>query len=532
MYKVLVSDKLSTKGLDVFQNEPDIQLDVKLGLKPEELVDAIGEYEALVVRSDTKVTDFVIRHATKMRVIGRAGVGLDNIDIPSATRAGIIVMNTPDGNTISAAEHTLAMILSLARNIPQAHMSMKAGKWERSKFMGVELLGKTLGVIGLGRIGMEVAKRAQAFGMKIVAYDPFCTQERALKSNIILTDIPSILSTSDFITVHVPKTKDTTGLIGLAELSLLKPGVRLVNVARGGIYDEAALIEGVKSGVIAGVALDVFNEEPPTSQQLIELPQIILTPHLGASTIEAQENVAAVVALQIVEALRGGRVLNAVNMPAIDSETWKSLGAFHGLIQRMASFIRQLASNANPNMPISKIAFSYCGEVAGLQTKALSLAAMQQLLESFSDSVNFVNAPIIAKDRNIEITESTSQDSEQYTSLIRIEVQCGTVRHSVSGTLIANIEPRIVSIDGYRIDIEPTGNLILFFNRDVPGVIGQIGMILGEAKVNIAGFANGRKSRGGDAVTVINVDEEVAPDTLSKIAAIPGLMQVSVIRLG
>ncbi len=325
-YRILISEKYSDQGRGIFESDPDFEVTVAIGLSPDELSIRIGNFDALIVRSETKVTGEIIAAAKRLKLIGRAGVGIDNIDVAAASRAGIIVMNTPDGNTISAAEHSMAMMLALARHIPQAHSSMKAGKWERNKFMGVELFGKQLGVIGLGRIGAEVAKRARAFGMKIVACDPFASEARAAELGVVLTDLDGLLTTSDFITIHAPKTKGTAALISKREIALTKKGVRLINVARGGLYDEAALADAVQNGHIAGIALDVFEQEPPSPESvLIGLPQVIITPHLGASTEEAQENVAITLAHQVIDALKGRKILNAVNIPPIDPSEWKRM---------------------------------------------------------------------------------------------------------------------------------------------------------------------------------------------------------------
>ncbi len=527
MFKVLVSDKLSDKGIEVFKKEQDFEVDVKLKLPPEELKAVIGDYDALVIRSDTQVTPEVIAAAKKLKVIGRAGVGIDNVNVPAATKAGVIVMNTPDGNTIAAAEHTMALMMALARNIPQAHMSLKEGKWERGKFMGVEMLGKTLGVLGLGRIGGEVTRRAQAFGMRVLAYDPFCTPERARQMGVELLDIPSILRQADFVTVHVPKTKDTTNLIGEKEIALCKKGARFINVARGGIYDEKALAEGIQSGQVGGAALDVFAEEPPFGNPLLGLPQVIVTPHLGASTEEAQVNVAVVVAGQIVEALRGRTIHNAVNIPSVDAELWKQLKPYYQLCEKLGAFISQLAPGK-----LSKVRVSYRGEITAQKTQPLSLVVLKGLLQpAFGDSVNLVNAPVLAKERGIEVEETSSAATPDFTSLISLEVESEKGRHSLAGTVAGRTDPRVVEIDGYRVDIQPSGNLILFFNRDVPGIVGRVGTILGEAKVNISGLTNGRKAVGGDAVSVFNVDDEVKDSVLAKIAEIEGLKDVRLVRL-
>jgi D-3-phosphoglycerate dehydrogenase / 2-oxoglutarate reductase len=528
MYKILVSDKLSQEGIDVFRQDADFQVDVKLGMKPHELKSVIGDYDALVVRSDTQVTADIISSATKLKVVGRAGVGLDNIDIPAATRAGVIVMNTPDGNTISAAEHTMAMILSLARNIPQANASMKAGKWERSKFMGVELHGKTLGIIGLGRIGSEVAKRARSFGMKLVAYDPFASPEKANSLGAEIVSLDELLKTSDFITPHAPKTKDTAHLIGAKELAMMKKGVRLVNVARGGIYDEAALADAVASGHIAGIALDVFEVEPPKDSPLLGFDNVITTPHLGASTEEAQVNVAIALAYQIIDALKGGTIANAANIPAIDIAEWRELKPYYDLCETLAKFSSELLSSSR----FKKIHVGYSGDVTTKKTQALTLVILKSLLEQATpERVNFVNAHVVAKERDVEIAESKTTDSVEYTNLITLTLASEETTITLSGMLTAQGESRIVDINGFRVDIAPVGNLIIFFNRDVPGILGKVSTILGNDGVNIAGLANGRKAPGEEAVTIISVDNEVPPNSLQAISGIEGLHDVRVVSL-
>jgi D-3-phosphoglycerate dehydrogenase len=528
LYKILISDKLSQDGIDVFTKDADFQVDVKLGLRADELKAIIADYDALIVRSDTQVTVDIINSASKLKVVGRAGVGLDNIDIPAATRAGIIVMNTPDGNTISAAEHTLAMILSLARNIPQANASMKSGKWERSKFMGVELHGKTLGIIGLGRIGSEVAKRARSFGMKLVAYDPFSSPEKANSLGAEIVPLDELLKTSDFITPHAPKTKDTAHLIGARELAQMKKGVRLVNVARGGIYDEAALADAVASGHLGGVALDVFEVEPPKDSLLLGFDNVITTPHLGASTEEAQVNVAIALASQIIDALKGRTIANAANIPAVDLAEWRELKPYYDLAEKLGSFAAQLADD----LRITHIRIAYSGDVSSKKTTALSLVILKSILERATpERVNFVNAPLIAKEQGIEITESKTSDAADYTNLISLSLQTSDTDITLSATMTGFGESRIVEVGGFRVDVVPEGNLILFYNRDVPGVLAKVSTILGGDGVNIAGLTNGRKGPGEDAVTIITVDTVIPQSSLSAIAEVEGLRDVRVVRV-
>jgi D-3-phosphoglycerate dehydrogenase len=527
MYKILISDKLAEQGIDIFKSEKDIQVDVKLGMKPEELLKVISEYDALVVRSETKVTSDVIAHAKDLKVIGRAGVGFDNIDIPAATRAGIIVMNTPDANTISAAEHTMALMLAMARNIPQARASLLEKKWERSNFIGIELLGKTLGIVGLGRIGSEVAFRAKSFGMKILSFDPYARPEHAHELGVELCNFKTLLGRSDIITVHVPMTKDTSHLIGAEELAQCKKGVRLLNVARGGIYEETAVAEALKSGHVAGAAFDVFSKEPPIDSPLLQLPNFIATPHLGASTEEAQINVAIVVAKQIIEALHNRTIYNAVNAPAIDPEQWRHLKPYYDLCEKLAGFLTE-----GLHERIHAINITYSGGVTNQKTQALTLVILKDLLAPFSqEHVNDVNAPVFAKERGIKVTESTTDHFGSYTNSIHVEIELENGKHSVRGTLLADNTSRLVEIDTYRIDVSAEGMLLVFFNPDIPGILGKVSTILGNAGVNIAGLANGRIEAGKQAVTVINVDNEVPQQAMKEISAIEGLKHVRLVKL-
>ena len=526
MFKVFITDKLSEKGVAVFKAEPDFQADVYPTLAPEELKKAIVDYDAIVIRSATIITPDLLEAAKKLKVVGRAGVGLDNVDIPAATRKGVIVMNTPDGNTIAAAEHTVALILSMVRNIPQAHASLKEKKWERNKFMGVELYGKTLGVIGLGRIGFEVAKRLRAFNMRIMAYDPFCTPERARSIDAELTTVEAILKEADVITVHVPKTKETAGMINAASLKTCKKGVRFVNVARGGIIVEADLAEAVKSGHVGGAAIDVFTEEPPTGNPLLDVDNIIVTPHLGASTEEAQVNVADVVARQIVDALKGRTIANAVNISSISPELWQELEPYYALAGRLGAFSAQFLGNQ-----IKGVEVHYRGEMAKQKTQPLTPVIIKELLSpSFPESVNLVNAALLAKERGISIKEVNGGDGFFSTSIV-LEAETATGKHSIEAAL-SGTEARIVGIDGYRVDIRTSGTLLLFFNKDTPGMVGKVGTVLGEAGINIASLTNGRSAKGGEALSVFSLDSAPEPGTLKKLEAIDGLRGVSLVNLG
>jgi len=526
MFKVFITDKLSEKGVAVFKAEPDFQADVFPTLPPEELKKAIADYDAIVIRSATVITPEILEAAKKLKVVGRAGVGLDNVDIPAATRKGVIVMNTPDGNTIAAAEHTVALILAMVRNIPQAHMSLKEKKWERNKFMGVELYGKTLGVIGLGRIGFEVAKRLRAFNMRVMAFDPFCTPERARSIDAELTTVEAILKQADVITVHVPKTKETAGMIGAAQLKTCKKGVRFVNVARGGIIVEADLAEAVKSGHVAGAAMDVFTEEPPTGNPLLDVDNIIVTPHLGASTEEAQVNVADVVARQIVDALKGRTIANAVNIPSISAELWKEISPYYVLAGKLGGFAAQYVGQG-----LKGIEVQYRGDMTKVKTSALTPVLLKELLSpSFPDSVNLVNAPLLAKERGIAIKEVTGGEGFFSTSIV-LSTESADGKHSIEAAL-SGTEARIVGIDGFRVDIRTAGTLLLFFNKDTPGMVGKVGTVLGDAGVNIASLTNGRSEKGGEALSVFSLDGEVSDAVVKKVGAIEGLRGVRVVSLG
>jgi D-3-phosphoglycerate dehydrogenase len=526
MFKVFITDKLSEKGVAVFKSEPDFQADVYPTLPPEELKKTLADYDAIVIRSATNMTADILESAKKLKVIGRAGVGLDNVDIPAATRLGIIVMNTPDGNTIAAAEHTVALILAMARNIPQAHMSLKEKKWERNKFTGVELYGKTVGVIGLGRIGFEVAKRLRAFNMSVLAFDPFCTPERAATIDAELTTVNEILKRADFITVHVPKTKETANMIAAEQFKLCKKGVRFVNVARGGIINEADLAAAVKSGQVAGAAMDVFSEEPPTGNPLLDSDNIVVTPHLGASTEEAQVNVADVVARQIVDALKGRTIANAVNIPSISVELWKEIQPYYGLAGRLGAFAAQYLGGQ-----IKAVELHYRGDMVKQKTQALTPVLLKELLApSFPDTVNLVNAPVLAKERGIAIKEVTGGEGFFATSIV-LEAETTEGKHSIEAALSGS-EARIVGIDGFRVDIRTEGTLLLFFNKDVPGMVGKVGTILGEAGVNIASLTNGRSAKGGEALSVFNLDGAVSEAVTKKVSAIDGIRGLRAVVLG
>ncbi len=521
--KILVSDPVSDHGIEILKKEFDV--DIATGLQPAELIKRIGNYEALIVRSETQVTKDVINAGKKLKIIGRAGVGVDNIDVNTATERGIIVVNAPEGNTISAAEHTIAMMMAMSRNIPQANSSLKSRKWDRNKFMGVEVRGKVLGVIGLGRIGTEVAKRAQGMEMNILAYDPFISQERAGELGVELTTVEDIVKRADYITVHTPLTKETKDLIGSREFAIMKKGARVINCARGGIINEEALAKAVKDGIVSSAAIDVFTKEPPFENPLLELDSVIVTPHLGASTEEAQINVAVSVAEQVVNALKGLPVKNAINMPYVKPDVMQIIEPYLPLGEKIGKLCTQLMGN------YEKVEISYSGEIADKNLAPLTLAVLKGLLEPMLGSaVNYVNAPTIAKERKIKVIESKSKTVEGYPSQISVKLSRKDEEKLVSGSIIGK-EPRIVQIDGYRIDVVPSGYMIVAKHEDHPNIIGPCCMILGSNNINIAGMQVGRIKRGGNAIMVLNIDSEVSDEILDEIRAVDGIIDAKLVVL-
>ncbi len=526
MFKVLITDKLSELGMDVFKKEKDIQTVEMIGKTPEELKAVIGDYDAWVIRSGTTATAELINAATKLKIIGRAGVGVDNVDLESATKRGIIVMNTPDGNTISTSEHTIAMLMAMARKIPQAQQSLKEKKWERSKFTGCELNEKILGVVGLGRIGTNVARKAIGLGMRILAFDPYVDPAKNKGHEFEIVTFDEIVKRADFITVHTPLTKETKGLIGTKQIEQMKNGVRLVNCARGGIIDETALYEGLKSGKVAGAALDVFEKEPPFDNPLLTLDNVVCVPHLGAATQEAQVNVAVVVAEQMVEALKGGRVKNAVNMPSLDPKVLEELKPYLILVEKIGAFQAQLAESY-----IKKIEVEYSGEVAKFDTKPLTLSLVKGILEKgMSESVNYVNALFIAKERGYEISETVNNSAADYASLIKVTVKNEKGTHTIAGTVFGKTEFRIVSLDGNTTDFTPEGNMIWMAHHDRPGIVGRLGTVLGSNSVNIAGLYVGRQEVGGKAIAMVNVDNDVPEKVMAELREIPHIQDLKFVK--
>src|SRR5258707_8149316 len=524
--RVLVSDKLSKTAVQIFADRGvavDYQPD--LGKDKERLLAVIGDYDGLAVRSATKVTEKVIAAAKKLKVIGRAGIGVDNVDIPAATAKGIIVMNTPFGNSITTAEHAISLMLALARQIPEADVSTRAGKWEKNRFMGVEITGKTLGIIGCGNIGSIVADRGVGLRMKVIAYDPFLSPERAVDLGVEKVELDELFRRADFITLHTPLTDKTKNIIDAAAIKKLKKGVRIVNCARSGMVDEAALAEALKSGHVAGAAFDVFVEEPATANPLFSLPNVVCTPHLGAATSEAQENVALQIAEQMSDYLLRGAISNAVNFPSITAEEAPRLKPFIALAERLGSFAGQLTETG-----IDKVQLSYEGTVAQMNTKALTSAAIAGLLRPMLEDVNVVSAPIVAKERGIVIEEVTREAEGDYESLITVTVTTQGLTRAVSGTVFADGRPRIVNIKGIRMDAEFGSSMIYITNLDKPGFIGRFSSALGEANINIATFHVGREAPGGSAIALIEIDGELPADVLAKVRALPQVQQAKPLK--
>ena len=521
MPKVLISDKLSDRAVDIFRQR-GIEVDFEPGLSAEDLLTRIGNYDGLAIRSATKVTDAVLAAGNgRLKVVGRAGIGVDNVDLAAATRFGTVVMNTPFGNSITTAEHAISMMMALARQIPAADASTRAGKWEKSKFMGVELFGKTLGLIGAGNIGAIVADRAQGLKMKVVAFDPFLSPQRARDLGVEKVDLDTLLGRADFITVHTPLTDGTRNLIDAAALEKCKTGVRIINCARGGIVDEKALKDGLESGKVAGAALDVFVEEPARDNPLFALENVVATPHLGAATEEAQENVALQVAEQMSDYLLTGAITNALNMPSISAEDAPRLQPHMALACQLGAFAGQVTESA-----IKAITMEFEGHVAKLNVKPLVQAALAEVMKPFSEAVNMVNAPVFARERGIDVSEVIHDRPGDYQTLIRLTLTTERFTRSVSGTLFGGKLPRLVNIKGIAIEAELSPNMLYITNHDKPGLIGGIGSILGDAGVNIATFHLGRADAGGDAIALISIDEALTPDLLTKLQELPQIKQI------
>ncbi|SBW01727.1 D-3-phosphoglycerate dehydrogenase [uncultured Alphaproteobacteria bacterium] len=523
MLKVLISDKMSPLAEEIFKAR-GVEVDYKPGLSPDELKACIGDYAGLAIRSNTKVTADIIAAAVNLKVIGRAGIGVDNVDVPAATAKGVVVMNTPFGNSVTTAEHALAMMMALARDIPQASASTHAGKWEKSKFMGVELFGKTLGVIGCGNIGGYVAERAIGLKMRVVAYDPFLSPERARALGCEKVELNELFARADFITLHTPLTDATRGIISEKSFGKMKKGVRIINCARGGLVDEASLKVALDDGRVAGAALDVFESEPAKENVLFGHPKVICTPHLGASTKEAQVNVAVQVAEQISDFLLTGSVTNALNMPSVSAEDAPKLKPYMKLVEYLGSFAGQITRTG-----IKAVNVAYEGTVADLNTKPLTAIALAGLLQPMLDSVNMVSAPAVAKERNIALSETKHETCAEYQTLVKLTVTTETQTRSVSGTLFAG-KPRLVEVNGIPVEAEFGAHMVFFTNKDKPGLIGKLGSALGMAGVNIATFHLGRNAVGEDAVALVQIDGPLKPDVLEELRRVPNVVRVEALK--
>ncbi len=523
MPKVLISDKLSERAIDIFRDR-GVDVDFKPGLSPDEQKAIIGQYDGLAIRSATKVTADLLAAAENLKVIGRAGIGVDNVDIPAATARGVVVMNTPHGNTITTAEHAIAMLFATARQIPAADMSTQAGKWEKSRFMGVELTGKTLGLIGCGNIGTIVAERALGLRMRVLAFDPYLSDDRAADLGVEKADLDTVLKRADFITLHTPMTDQTRGMIDAKALAKCKPGVRIVNCARGGLVVEEDLAAALESGHVAGASFDVFVEEPAKQNVLFGKPNFVATPHLGASTEEAQENVALQVAEQMSDYLLTGAISNAINMPSISAEDAPKLKPYMDLAARLGSFAGQLTETG-----LRKVTLTYRGQVAALNTRPLTAIALEGLLKPVVDSVNMVNAGLVARERGIEVTEVNSEDIENYQSTITVGVETDRRERSASGAIFGG-EARLVQMHDARMEAELKGSMLFVRNQDKPGFIGRLGSALGDAGVNIANFHLGRASGDGSAVALVQLDSNCPPGLIGELEKLPDVLTVKALK--
>ncbi|TYC86139.1 phosphoglycerate dehydrogenase [Novosphingobium sp. BW1] len=522
--KVLISDKMDPNAARIFE-ERGCDVDVITGETPEQLIARIGEYDGLAIRSSTKVTKEILDAATNLKVIGRAGIGVDNVDIPYASGKGVVVMNTPFGNSITTAEHAIAMMFALARQIPEANAQTKEGKWPKNAFMGVEVTGKTLGLIGAGNIGSIVASRALGLKMKVVAYDPFLTPERAVEMGVEKADLDTVLGKADFITLHTPLTEQTRNILSEDNLAKTKKGVRIVNCARGGLIDENALKKMLDSGHVAGAALDVFQTEPAKDSPLFECANFICTPHLGASTTEAQVNVALQVAEQLADYLVNGGVTNALNMPSLSAEEAPKLKPYMKLAEQLGSLVGQLTRDSVPRISIHTE-----GAAAELNMRPMVAAVLAGFLRVQSDSVNMVNAPYLAKERGLEVREVKTEREGNYHTLIRVSVKTESGERSVAGTLFNNQDPRLIELFGISVESDLSGDMMYIVNEDAPGFIGRIGTLLGENGINIGTFNLGRRETGGEAVLMLSVDSAVPEDVLKQAEALPGVKLVKALK--
>jgi len=518
--KVLISDNLAPVGAQILR-DAGLEVDINTGLAPEELKKIIPAYDGLVIRSATKVTEEIISAADNLKVVGRAGIGLDNVDIAAASKRGIVVMNAPDGNATTAAEHAISMMMALTRNIPQATASMKAGKWEKKKFGGREVTGKTLGIVGIGRIGSIAADRAKGLHMQLIAYDPYMPEEVADKLGIELVSLDDLCKRSDYITIHVPLIKETAKIISTQQFKLMKNDAMLIDCARGGVVDEAALYEALKNGEIAGAALDVFEVEPTTLENnpLLSLDNFICTPHLGASTSEAQVNVAVTIAEQMADYLKHGTIANAVNVPSVSAEVMSRVGPYINLANTLGSFHMQIAKGG-----VEEVNLEYVGDLAELDVKPVTVAFLKGLFTPIlKEAVNFINAPMIAKERGIKVTESRTNDSDDFTNLLKVTVKTTEGQNVLAGTVFGKNEPRLVRLNTFRLESQPSGPMLYVYNNDVPGVIGNLGSILAGFGINIQNMTVGREADGNQNVILLNTDQTLDKEQLAAVLALENI---------
>lgn len=527
MFKVLVSDPISDQGIQRLYDAADVEVVKQTGLSEEELVAIIGEFDALLVRSQTKVTEKIMNAGSRLKVIGRAGVGVDNIDLEAATKRGIVVINAPDGNTIATCEHTFAMIMAVARSIPQAYKKTISGEWDRKSFVGVELRNKTLGIIGMGRIGTEVAKRAKVFGMEVIGYDPFLTDERAEKIGVKLKTVNEIAAEADFITVHTPLTKETHHIISTEQFALMKQGVRIVNCARGGIIDEAALLDAIDKGIVAGAAFDVFEDEPPQADHpLLNNPKVIVTPHLGASTVEAQENVAIDVSEEVLHILRDEPFKNAVNMPSVPANVLSKVQPYFELGDKIGRILGQITQGA-----VQEIIIGYSNGLIDVDTSPITRHIVKGVLTDRLEGVNIVNAMHLAKTREINVIVQKSSSTSSFTNLLTVTLKTKQESRTLAGTLVAEYGARIVRLDGYSVDFAPEGHVLLVSHNDKPGMIGSVGTLLGNQNINIATMHVGRQMIGGAAVMVLTIDKQADKEVIRELEKLPEIVGVQELSL-
>jgi D-3-phosphoglycerate dehydrogenase / 2-oxoglutarate reductase len=526
--KILVTDSLAPQGLEVFQRAPGFEVDVRIGLKPDELKPIVADYDGWVIRSGTKITAELIEAAKNLKVIGRAGVGFENIDVDAASKKGIVVMNTPGGNNVTTGEHTISLMMALARHIPQAVASLKGGQWDRNKFVGVELCNKTLGIIGLGNVGRIVAERAAGLRMKVIGYDPFIAPESIARMGVEPASLEEIFTKSDFITVHVPLTPETQGLINREAFAKMKTGIRVINCARGGIVDEKDLADALREGKVAGAALDVYvDEPPPPDHPLLKMDQVITTPHLGASTDEAQLNVAIAVAEQMVDFLAQGVVRYALNVPSVSPELLDILRPYLLLAEKLGSLVSQMAGS----LP-KEVAVEYGGDVTQYNLAPLTLAVLRGILTPIMESaVNYVNAPLMARERGIKVVESKSSRTGDFANYITVTADTGRKQIEVEGVVFGSKHPRIVRVDSFYLEAVPEGYILILRNRDVPGVVGTVGSLLGRNGINIAGMELGRTEKGGNAISFIHVDDAVSKKALQELRDRPEIVSAELVKL-